>query len=61
MTAPDPPRPKTAAPVEIVLAEAAAPHPPRLSRGVRLALRIVPVVMLGAAAWVLWREFHKLS
>jgi uncharacterized membrane protein YbhN (UPF0104 family) len=34
---------------------------PRLARGVRLALRIVPPVMLVAAVWVLWREFHKLS
>jgi uncharacterized membrane protein YbhN (UPF0104 family) len=32
-----------------------------LSKGVRWALRIVPVALLGAAAWVLWREFHHLS
>lgn len=30
-------------------------------RWVRLALRVVPVVMLVAAIWVLWREFHHLS
>jgi uncharacterized membrane protein YbhN (UPF0104 family) len=28
---------------------------------VRLALRVIPVIMLVAAGWVLWREFHKLS
>jgi uncharacterized membrane protein YbhN (UPF0104 family) len=28
---------------------------------IRLALRIVPIVLLVVAAWVLWREFHKLS
>lgn len=33
----------------------------RLRRWVGLALRIVPPVMLVAAAWVLWREFHHLS
>lgn len=61
MNAPDPPRPKTSAPVEAVLEDIATPRPARLSRGARLALRVVPIVMLGAAAWVLWREFHKLS
>jgi glycosyltransferase 2 family protein len=32
-----------------------------LARWVRLALRIVPPALLVVAAWVLWREFHKLS
>jgi uncharacterized membrane protein YbhN (UPF0104 family) len=27
----------------------------------RLGLRIVPPILLVAAVWVLWREFHKLS
>jgi len=31
------------------------------ARWIRLALRIVPVLLLIVAAWVLWREFHKLS
>jgi uncharacterized membrane protein YbhN (UPF0104 family) len=35
--------------------------PSARSRKIRLALRIVPVALLAAAAWVLWREFHKLS
>ncbi len=33
----------------------------RVRRWVRLGLKIVPPVMLIAAGWVLWREFHKLS
>jgi uncharacterized membrane protein YbhN (UPF0104 family) len=33
----------------------------RIVAWIRLALRIVPPVMLAAAVWVLWREFHKLS
>jgi uncharacterized membrane protein YbhN (UPF0104 family) len=32
-----------------------------MARRVRTALRILPVALLAAAAWVLWREFHKLS
>jgi uncharacterized membrane protein YbhN (UPF0104 family) len=34
----------------------------RAARGrLRIALRVLPILMLAAAAWVLWREFHKLS
>lgn len=47
-------------PVETELAAEIA-APPRRPPWIRWALRIVPVVMLAAAAWVLWREFHKLS
>jgi uncharacterized membrane protein YbhN (UPF0104 family) len=32
-----------------------------MRRAVRWALRILPIILLIAAAWVLWREFHKLS
>jgi uncharacterized membrane protein YbhN (UPF0104 family) len=35
--------------------------PSGLARWMRLALRIVPPILLVAAVWVLWREFHKLS
>ena len=37
-----------------------APSRP-LRRAMRWGLRILPVVLLVAAAWVLWGEFHKLS
>jgi uncharacterized membrane protein YbhN (UPF0104 family) len=43
------------------VAEAVLPAQSRAARWIRLALRIVPVVLLVVAAWVLWREFHKLS
>ena len=33
----------------------------RLARVVHVALRVIPFVLLGVAAWVLWREFHHLS
>jgi glycosyltransferase 2 family protein len=33
----------------------------RITHWVGLALRIVPPIMLVAAIWVLWREFHKLD
>lgn len=39
----------------------ANPARPRLTRALRLALRIVPPLLLIAAVWVLWREFHTLS
>ena len=61
MTTPDATR---AAPPEPVEVAAAPPIPQprhRLAHGMRLALRVVPAVMLVAAAWVLWREFHALS
>lgn len=51
MPAPDEPRSVPPEPV--------AQHP--LRRAVRIALRVLPIVLLAAAAWVLWREFHKLS
>jgi len=49
------------APVEADVAPAAsvAQHP--WAHRLRLGLRIVPPLMLVAAVWVLWREFHKLS
>jgi uncharacterized membrane protein YbhN (UPF0104 family) len=50
--------PKT---VEAELAKAIPPPRQRMGRLTRAALRIVPVLLLIAAAWVLWREFHKLS
>ena len=56
MPSTEPPRPTSAQP--------AGDEPPptlRTNRALQLALWIVPVVMLAAAAWVLWREFHKLS
>ena len=57
----DEPRPNAPAPLEVELAEA-LPTPRRpLTRGVRLALRVTPLVLLAAAGWVLWREFHHLS
>ena len=48
-------------PVTTKLAEAIPPPPSRLARVRKVALRGVPVLLLIAAAWVLWREFHKLS
>jgi uncharacterized membrane protein YbhN (UPF0104 family) len=62
VTAPDPTRSSPLEPVEDKLVGAPPPAPRRrLTRLTRIALRVVPVVMLAAAAWVLWREFHKLS
>jgi uncharacterized membrane protein YbhN (UPF0104 family) len=61
VTPPDATRSAPPEPVEAELAhDLAAPHP-GLAPWVRLALRVVPVIMLAAAAWVLWREFHHLS
>lgn len=62
MKSPDPTRSTTPEPVEVELA-AALPttRRARLLRASRVALRVVPVVMLAAAGWVLWREFHKLD
>ncbi|MDB5436603.1 MAG: hypothetical protein JWR47_2860 [Phenylobacterium sp.] len=61
VTAPDAPRSPAPEPVEVELAAALPPPQHRLSGVVRAALRVVPVLLLIAAAWVLWREFHKLS
>jgi uncharacterized membrane protein YbhN (UPF0104 family) len=52
----DPPHPVEA---DLATAIAAPPHP--LRNLARWALRVLPAVLLIAAAWVLWREFHKLS
>ena len=61
MTPPDATRSAPPEPVEAELAHAPpAPHH-RLARWARWALRIVPPIMLVAAVWVLWREFHHLS
>jgi uncharacterized membrane protein YbhN (UPF0104 family) len=57
----DDPRSASPTPVEKDLAEAVAAQPTRLTRWTRIALRVVPPLMLIAAAWVLWREFHHLS
>jgi uncharacterized membrane protein YbhN (UPF0104 family) len=49
-------------PVEVTLAHALpAPQRPILPFVARWALRVLPFALLGAAAWVLWREFHALS
>ncbi len=48
-------------PVGVELAQAVSTHQHRLTRWTTFAVRIVPPVMLLAAVWVLWREFHKLS
>lgn len=61
MTTPDETRAKPPEPVREELARDLAAHRYPLSAGVRWTLRIVPVVLLAAAAWVLWREFHHLS
>jgi uncharacterized membrane protein YbhN (UPF0104 family) len=61
VTTPEVTRPAPPEPVEAELAPAvpAPDHP--LRRWVGLGLRIVPPVMLIAAVWVLWREFHELD
>jgi uncharacterized membrane protein YbhN (UPF0104 family) len=61
VTSPDETRAKTPEPVREELARDLAAGHVRLHAGVRWALRIVPIVLLAAAAWVLWREFHHLS
>jgi uncharacterized membrane protein YbhN (UPF0104 family) len=58
---PDVTRSAAPEPVGAEPADAAPPPPHRLARAMRTALRVVPVLLLIAAAWVLWREFHKLS
>jgi uncharacterized membrane protein YbhN (UPF0104 family) len=61
VTTPDATRPASPEPVVAELAEALPGPQHRLARWAHLALRVVPPVMLVAAVWVLWREFHKLS
>ena len=61
MTAPDATRPSAPEPVEAQLAQALPPPHHRLARITHVALRVIPFVLLAAAVWVLWREFHHLS
>ncbi|HEV7386619.1 MAG TPA: YbhN family protein, partial [Phenylobacterium sp.] len=61
MTPPDTTRSASPEPVEAGLAQALPAPSHGLSRWLRLALRIVPVILLAAAVWVLWREFRHLS
>jgi glycosyltransferase 2 family protein len=61
VNAPDVTRSSAPEPVGAEPADATRPPPHRLARVIRTALRVVPVLLLIAAAWVLWREFHKLS
>ena len=61
VTAPDVTRSPAPEPVEVELANALPPPRHRLTRVVHTALRVVPVILLIAAGWVLWREFHHLS
>jgi len=54
---------RSAPPEPVTAATAQTPPAGRdqLARWLRMTLRVVPAVMLVAAVWVLWREFHKLS
>jgi uncharacterized membrane protein YbhN (UPF0104 family) len=61
VTPPDTTRSASPEPVEAGLAQALPARGHGLSRWLRLALRIVPVILLAAAVWVLWREFRHLS
>ncbi len=61
MNAPDVTRSPAPKPVEVELSGAPPPPRHRLAKVTHTALRVVPVLLLIAAAWVLWREFHKLS
>jgi len=61
VTPPDRTRSAPPEPVEVQLAHALPAAHHGLSRALRLALRIVPAVLVAAAVWVLWREFHHLS
>jgi len=58
---PDPPPPPAPEPVEAVLEHALPAPQARLLLIVRRSLRILPFVLLAAAGWILWREFHNLS
>ena len=58
---PDAPRPAEPTPVEVELADAVTTRQHHLTRWTAVVVRVVPPVMLLAAIWVLWREFHKLS
>ncbi len=56
-----PPRSSDPQPVEAALAYALPAPSARLQLVARRTLRILPFVLLAAAGWVLWREFHHLS
>jgi uncharacterized membrane protein YbhN (UPF0104 family) len=58
---PDAPPPHDPEPVEATLEHALPGPQARLMLVVRRALHILPFVLLAAAGWVLWREFHHLS
>ena len=61
MNAPDATRPPAPEPVEAELAQTLPPAHHRLARVTHVALRVIPFILLAAAVWVLWREFHHLS
>ncbi len=61
MLRPDAPPLHDPEPVEETLEHALPAPQARLPLVLRRALRILPFALLGAAAWVLWREFHHLS
>ena len=48
-------------PLDEGLAASVTPAQSPARRWIGLALRILPIALLGVAAWVLWQEFHKLS
>jgi uncharacterized membrane protein YbhN (UPF0104 family) len=58
---PDPPLPHDPEPLEATLEHALPAAQARLPLVVRHALHILPFILLAAAGWVLWREFHELS
>ena len=53
--------PLDAKPIEAALASALPDSRHRLALVGRRALAVIPPVLLVAAVWVLWREFHNLS
>jgi uncharacterized membrane protein YbhN (UPF0104 family) len=57
----DDPTPREPEPVEAALEHALPATHGRLALVVKRALSILPLALLAAAGWVLWREFHHLS
>jgi uncharacterized membrane protein YbhN (UPF0104 family) len=57
---PDDPPPHHPEPVEATLEHALPATTGRLALVVKRSLSILPFVLLSAAGWVLWREFHHL-
>lgn len=57
----DPPSPSDPQPIEAAPADTLSMPSARLLLAARHALRILPVLLLPVAGWVLWREFHHLS